>query len=421
MSTTAVFADWPSFQKEADNNGITDVLITDPTTKYSDLANNWGGGISVPSVIDNGISYTLYNGGYVDDTKGGARVQATTLSTASPAWNVQIDNTANSVAQLSTPVLVGTDLYALTTGSTSLYKSSAFDTTNWTGTVDIDNNDNTATFLAGGTTYISSVATDVTFIAPTTNITTEFALIPAVNNDAKYTIELLDSSDNVVATLVSDATIYGGYDTALNYYSGTEIPAGNYKIKLSITTDANNKITVTDISLSGNGWSLYKVAKSDGSATLLESGVGAANTPITHHDGNLYFGIYGGVQSYYQYKISTQALKRFEADDDFYWAGGTVVTVKEERDLGEALLLTDVDYAVFGSDSGTVYWREANNFATAGHEVDLTNYKADAGYIRSSIVAPGDGYIYFTSQGDISSTGNKGYLWKFKEDGRAHV
>ncbi len=417
ISATPAFAAWDSFQNTNTNNGVTDVLVTTPVTTYDDLDNNWAGGINAPSVIDTGVSYTLYNGGYVNGTNGGARMQATTLSTANPVWNVQIDNTADNISQLSTPVLVGSDLYALTTGSTTLYSSSVFNSTNWTGTASISNVNNDATFAAGSSDYIYSNTAEVSFIAATTNITTEFALTPAVNDDAKYTLELYDGSNNLVATLVNNATLYGGYSTALNYYSGTAIPAGNYKIKLTITTDATNPITVTSISLSGNGWKLYKVATATGAATLLESGVGAGNTPITHSGDYLYFGIYGGDRSYYQYKLSTPtALKKFEADDDFYWAGATVVTVPEERNIGGAEALVNVDYAVFGSDSGTVYWREVGSFDTAGHTVDLTLTQADAGHIRSSIVAPGDGYLYFTSQGNISSTGNPGYLWKFGEN-----
>jgi hypothetical protein len=206
--TGTAFAAWPGFQSDnCTNNGVIAASPAPPTASPSvaanQLANNFAGGIDAPSVIDNNcIAYTLYNGGYVFGTAGGARLQATTLSSpASPVWNIQLDATADNVPQLSTPVLVGTDLYALTTGSTTLYTSSAFDTTNWTGTASINNMSNTATFPANATSYIRSVGTDVTFIAPTTNITTEFTLTPAVNDAATYTIQLLDSGNSVVATL----------------------------------------------------------------------------------------------------------------------------------------------------------------------------------------------------------------------------
>ncbi|WP_449240796.1 hypothetical protein [Desulfoscipio gibsoniae] len=406
LAATPAFANWPSFQKDSSNNGITDVLVTTPSAVYDDLDNNFGGAINAPSVIDNGVSYTLYNGGYVDSTNGGARMQATTLSSGTPVWNEQIDTTANNVAQLSTPVLVGSNLYALTTGSTTLYRSATITPSDWEGTATIDDVSETATFPADDTTYIYTEEADVEFIAPTTNINTRFELTPAVNDAALYTIELFDDSDVHVATLVDEAILYGTFDEALNYYDGPEIPAGDYKLKLTIETDATNAITgVTDISLSGNGWNLYKVATSTGTETLLESGIGAANTPLAHCGDYLYFGIYGGDRDYYQYNISTPALNEFDAGEDFYWAGATVVEVNT------------TDYAVFGSDSGTVYWREVGDFETAGCEVDLTTHEANAGNVRSSIVAPGDGYLYFTSQGDISSTGNPGYLWKFEEDG----
>ena len=142
ISATPAFAAWPGFQNTNTNNGVTDVLVTTPVTTYDDLDSNWAGGINAPSVINNGVSYTLYNGGYVYGTNGG--MQATTLSTASPVWNVQIDNTADNISQLSTPVLVGSDLYALTTGSTTLYSSSVFNTTNWTGTASISDVNNDA-------------------------------------------------------------------------------------------------------------------------------------------------------------------------------------------------------------------------------------------------------------------------------------
>ena len=159
--TVTAYAAWPSFQNDADNNGVIPVSpappTASPTVAANQLANNYGGGIDAPSVIDdNCIAYTLYNGGYVFGTAGGARLQATTLSSPTPAvWNVQLDATADNVPQLSTPVLVGTDLYALTTGSTSLYGSSAFDT-ELTGTATINNMNNTATFPANSTTNIRS-------------------------------------------------------------------------------------------------------------------------------------------------------------------------------------------------------------------------------------------------------------------------
>lgn len=404
--TVTAYAAWPSFQNDADNNGVIPVSpappTASPTVAANQLANNYGGGIDAPSVIDdNCIAYTLYNGGYVFGTAGGARLQATTLSSPTPAvWNVQLDATADNVPQLSTPVLVGTDLYALTTGSTSLYGSSAFDTTNWTGTATINNMNNTATFPANSTTNIRSVATDVTFIAPTTNITTEFTLTPAVNDAATYTIELLDSGNSVIATLVSGATLYGGYSTALNYYSGAAIPAGSYKIKLTITTDGTNPIEVTDISLYGSGWSLYCIDTTTTPAnnpSPIATGVGAANTPITHCGDYLYFGIYGGVRSYYQYDISTPALNQFAASEDFYWAGATTVTLDE------------TNYVVFGSDSGTVYLRNVASFASTGTTSSPgVGLSITPGAIRSTIVNGGDGYYYFTSAG----TGTNGYVWR---------
>ena len=96
------------------------------------------------------------------------------------------------------------------------------DTANWTGTATINNMNNTATFPANSTTNIRSVAADVTFIAPD-QYNREFTLTPAVNDAATYTIELARFRQHNCDPV--GAALYGGYSTALNYYSGAAIPA----------------------------------------------------------------------------------------------------------------------------------------------------------------------------------------------------
>jgi hypothetical protein len=435
-SSTLAFAAWPGFQNDCTNNGVTDVLVTSPVTTYDDLANNgaWTG-VSSPSVLNNGVAYSVYNGGTPSGAAGGARVQATTLSTAAPVWNIQLNDQADNISQLSTPVLADDTLYVLSTDTANLYTSSAYSTSVWTagGGASIDNPTNVATFLQNTTSYIYSNNAEVTFAEAVDTLNLELGLVAGNNTSSSYTLQLYDSSDNLKYTLFSGVTIYGAYGNPINTYNGN-IAAGSYKIKLTINAGNDNDVTGTFIKLDGYFWQLNGIdtmtTPTDNPAPLKDSGngdvryAGQANTPITHCGDYIYWGIYGGTKTYYQYKLSTGALNTFTpADDNFYWAGATAVTVTEAREVGcgAAEALVDVDYAVFGSDSGTVYWRDVADFENTGYSVDLTTVStpsvADAGRVRSSIVAPGDGYIYFTSQGDTSSTGKPGYLWKFEEDG----
>lgn len=407
LAVSPAFATWFSFQNTSANNGTTQVLLNNPSANGIELEDNFANsGVDATSVINNGVVYTLYNGGYAYNTQGGARMQASLLSTGTKQWNKLLDDNSFDVAQLSTPVIAGNYIYAATTGSTAFYNSSSISTAGWTGTANIGNT--SAVFAAGASNHIITRTAAVNIISPVDKITTEFGLIPAVNNSAKYTIQLCRSNGSLYKTLINDATLYGGYETALNEYSGTPIPAGNYKLKLIITTDATHPITVTSIKLSCNGWKLHKISKNNGNFTTVASGVGSANTPLTKAGNYVYFGIYGGEKCYYQYKItSPTSLKKFNANDDFYWAGATDVSNVNGK-----------NYVVFGSDSGTVYWREVNNFAGAGFSVSLQNQQPYAGKIRSSIVKIGS-TLYFTSQGRITGSSNdkKGYLWKFNKNG----
>jgi hypothetical protein len=118
LSVTA-FAVWPSFQGHVDNNGVIAVQppITTPSVTPVSLT---GGGIESTSVINNGVAYTLYNGGTPSGAAGGARLRATTLANPpTQFFDIQIDPSANNIQQLSTPYLdtAANTLYVATSSS----------------------------------------------------------------------------------------------------------------------------------------------------------------------------------------------------------------------------------------------------------------------------------------------------------------
>jgi hypothetical protein len=116
--TVTALAAWPSFQNDATNNGVIaappgiDPPIASGTTPTTvSLTNNGAqySGVDTATVISSGgVAYTLYNGGSVSGTTGGARLQATNMSNASTLWNIQISSTSPTVTDsfiLSTPYL----------------------------------------------------------------------------------------------------------------------------------------------------------------------------------------------------------------------------------------------------------------------------------------------------------------------------
>lgn len=413
---TAAFAAWPSFQNTNTNNGVTEVLVTTPATPvaYDDLPNNgaWTGVSSTSVIDDDCVAYTLYNGGIPSGADGGARLQATTLFDASEVWNIQLNGQADNLSQLSTPYLDTTNdiLYALATYNVNLLSSTS--PTAWLDAPTGNPLPSPYTFTVGTTTIYYDGT--ITIGAPLDSAEFATDYVTAAGVTISGTLTLTDTTSSATYTLTGS----GWKDYNFNLYAYSTIPAGTYDVELEVTTDT--AVDVSSFKFNESRWALYAVSNLSSNpptATQKQTGFGQANTPISYDgSGNLYFAIYGGDRSYYQYNIAGDLLNTFTPGDNFYLAGATVVTVKEARDLGSVEALVDVDYAVFGSDSGTVYWREVADFENAGYDVDLTATEAGAGSVRSSIVAPGDGYIYFTSQGDTSSTGNPGYLWKFEED-----
>ncbi len=402
------FAAWNSFQGNNDNNGTISVAppTSTPTTVTAvDLSvNNPNGdvysGVDAETVMNNGVAYTLYNGGVTSGYAGGARLRATTVSTGAQVWDIQLDACVNNESQISTPYLdtVSGKLYTAVTFSTSIFAD--YTAAGWTasGTASIDTTTGIATFGAG-TGAISKtimIADNVNYLYLPSNL---------IGTDGTYTISLL-SGGTVYQTLGSGyVSPWGTYDS----YTGTQIAAGTYTLKIEVTGNTA-AATMNQIVVKRSDWRLYCISNLSatyptvtrllGSDYIDPDYEGQINTPIgCDGDGNIYFGVYGGTHSYYQLNTASLALAQFNAgSEDFYWAGAVKVTDG-----------SNVDYIVFGSESGKVYVRSKTAFASTGSVIDLAPLAPATyapGQIRSSMVAYG-GKVYFTSKG----TGT-GLLWR---------
>jgi hypothetical protein len=186
-----------------------------------------------------------------------------------------------------------------------------------------------------------------------------------------------------------------------------EVPMTQNQMQLSTPyIDDNSANLYVLISHTDNTWTLFDVNIGIVPApqpTPLAKGVGQPNTPITGYVATntelryLYFGAFNGAKSssYYQYDLQTGTLAAFAAQDDFYWAGATIVSINNNP------------FVVFGGDKGVIYVNPVGaNFTTSARIIQLVNTINNPGAIRSSIVSNGD-YIYFTSQGTSS-----GILWQ---------
>jgi hypothetical protein len=408
MSTTA-FAAWPGFQSGTSSNGIIRAGVP-PTSApaVTTLGLPYGGaeysGVDAESVVDaaNDVAYTLYNGGKAANAWGGARVQATTLSTGSTLWNVQVDSLADDVQQLSTPGLRGSTLYAATTHYNNVLAST--DSTGWTG--------------AG----VSGAG--FSFPAGTTTITYSGAVIPSDYWQPQFATDI----DISASGLSGDVTLSQGGSTALDftsqsYYpgygrwtlynnSGAMLDDGTYDVTFTVNNNTGSTVEASSLRLLVSAWSLTALTNLSSSAPTLTTisppagcGYGQANTPVGLDPSgvNIYLGIYEGDRSYYLC-MESGAMNRFIPDggDDFYWAGMTF-------SIAAAASMTPV--VMFGGDKGVIYIRDWQNFATQGKTLDIGDIAgvADVGQIRSSVISivPMYGKLYFTSKG----TGNNGYLW----------
>ena len=393
------FAAWTQFQGGGDNNGV--ISVAPPTTNpqtvlrvglptndpynpawYSNYVWN---SVDVTPLISGGKAYTLYNGGVTNGTLGGARLGITDLATGNTC-SLQISGIADNSFILSTPVIVGSDIYAAVTDLVFFDVTEPFDSTHWPSSLPSGMN-YVDTFLAfddNATGSVESTGYDIDFLYPMNTFTMFSDVTTGNGTPVNYSLTLKDSN-NVTYPVVVNASA-PGTGVSVMTYNGATIPAGHYKLIVTIGAHTYEG-KFWSVTFKENGWSLFKienfatnpnVSRVQDSTNTDISYPGQANTPITYADGNLYWGIYGGTKSYYQLNLNNSALAVFNANDDFYLAGAAV--------LG--------GYAYFGGDSGTLYKRDVSDFASTGTVIDNIN----AGRIRSSVAANGTD-IYFTTQG----------------------
>lgn len=382
-------AAWNSFQGNDGNNGTASNAVTNPiSTSVLNLTTNGYpfSGVDVTPVINDHYAYTLYNGGDVNGTAGGARMSCVDLNTNATVWNEQIDDLAENAQQLSTPYYdTVNDMLFVGTNSTE-NGLAGVSLSQWTGSGIV----NGALVIPANSTVsitYSNLALDgdysqayfMTGITPSGNLTGSVTLV----NNATH-----------VSYNYGTSYAYAGYEFGLYNNSGTTVPAGVYTVTITLTSDVAVNSTVP-ISCVESYWTLFMVDASDGSAAPLTDGAGQINTPITAYGQYLYFGIYEGDRCYYQFDVNNDSLIAYQPNngEDFYWAGAAVVD----------------GYVVFGSESGKVYKRPIGaTFGSAtGAVYDLNNYDPitvpNPGAVRSSICYDGSNF-YFTSNG--------GYLWK---------
>ena len=408
----AAFAAWPSFQNLNVNNGVITTgtpPITSPDLTHAQLpsASAWLG-VDATSVMNNGIAYTLYDGGV-----NGAILQATNLSNGGTVWNVELldagaknptDVRANNISQLSTPYIDTTNgwIYAAKSYNENILPPST--ASNWT--------------LDGEA--ITGIPITIPTGAHTLKYIGTFALPAAYRSGLQIDSGINTASENLSAT--AEVNVGGtAYNLGTSKSFGGEfiiynnanvlVPSGDAGLTINIDNQTGGALTVSkDITFSITEWALYGVKTSDGSLSRLANGYGQPNTPIGYSSPNyIYWGIYEGDRCYYQGRVSPQGALANKVSytpsggDDFYWAGAAPVMVA-----------SGTEYVVFGGDSGKVYVRPPASFASgSGNIITLT---PTPGQIRSSVVAPdvgtdADNYIYFTSKG----TGVDGRLWRIQK------
>ncbi len=418
------FAAWNQFQGSNDNNGVISVAppTSTPTVTEIDLPRNGSplevySGVDAETVINNGVAYTLYNGGIKNNNVGGARLHAATVSTGAQVWDIQLDNDADNESQLSTPYLdtVNGKLYTTVTIRTPIFDINSVATWTASGDASIDTTTGVATFGAGTGVISTSIDIDddVNYLYLPSNLYST-----GTSPSGSYTIRLM-SGGTLYRTLSSGAvTTYGTYDN----YNDIQIAHGTYTLEIEVINNTSDDVKMSQIVINRYDWRLYCVSNLSansptvtmllGSSSLAPTQIntnyeGQITTPLYYDDGKLYFGVYGGTHSYYQYDLSTSTLVTFtpsvtpgSVGEDFYWAGAVKVNDGTQ------------DYIVFGSDSGKVYVRSKTAFGTNGTETDLSTITPHGqpavvpGEIRSSMVLY-NGKVYFTSKGD----GNNGWLW----------
>ena len=423
LSTTTVFAQWPSFQKDSNNNGvITGVAppissqVTVRDKKLDDSTGFTHSGVNTTPVMqtvkynggttDTTIAYVLYGADDALGTTGGARLAAYDVATGNDLWNIQLAKTENYATQLSTPVITSEDtMYAAVTNIISIVDYKDYDGADTSGSVDISNG--VATFNGNGTVS-TPVGSEVKFNQPihTLYVTTNLKLA-AAGQTANYKIRLIDKADPTnIYTLFDKTAVFSSYGGTYDTYNGTPIPAGEYKITLEVNPSAGATVTASNFQMIRYESELYEIkdidtddpkaniAKTNATPAVDMRGEGQVNTPLYVSGDYLYAGMYGGTRSYYQYNINTGELKTFAANDDFYNAGAVVVD----------------DYVYFGGDEGNIYKLSVSGFTKVDQRA------LGDGPIRSSVATDGTD-LYLTSRG----VGVNGHIHKINPTTLADV
>lgn len=401
--SVGAFADWVSFQKDATNNGTVPTGATPPTSTtpvISSLQLDTNGttyiGVDTTPVIHGNNAYTVYNGGVVNGTAGGARLSSVNLTSGTSNWNIQLDADAKDVQQLCTPY------YDATNNNEALYAGVSYlndELSNKTM------EDWESTAISGGTLTIPAHST--------VNLTLTAMIQSGISSSSYFTTDIWCYNSGAYSGTVSmyntaDQTLYSfgtSYSYADSYFSlynnnGSTLPSGTYIVFLSLTNDTDTAVTSNHIAYMLYKWRVYKVAITNNVASipqLLKEGYGQIATPITAGSDNtnkyIYFGIYQGDRNYYQLNTgNTTDVRSFSvtSGEGYYWAGAAVVGSN----------------VYFGSDEGYVYMRPiGSNFdsSSAGAYKNLTSIVSGPGGVRSSICYDGSN-LYLTTK--------NAYLWQ---------
>lgn len=407
-SASVVFAAWPSFQNDLDNNGVlsgtplttqagTGVTLSSGTyltqTTFNKAGSSFLGTVNNTAVIDDGYAYYLYNGAGSSGSYYGGRIAKYNLSTGAEVWNKQ--TTTSAFAQLSTPALVGDTLYFLSTGSAPAF-------TNAPAVVNIPANSYSTVInnvtLAGTSSARLFVQAAIDAASSSTNI----SLSVRVTKPDSSTVDLNMDNNSATETGAPTTMALSTTSSSLNKnYATVFATAGTYTIEFKYTNnDGSNAgiVNVSDCQLFENSFQLKKIADVTAANPSVESvysftASGQANTPISYDGTYLYFGRWtseNGAGSYYQYKISDGTLKTYNTNRGYYWVGATVVGGN----------------VYFGCDDGYLHYRSVSAFDTTGGTIAASgNYT-----IRSSVVHY---YNENTEQDELYFSAKNGYLYRY--------
>lgn len=422
LSVTA-FASWNQFQGNSSHSGlITSDQVPTSTPSLNEALElsksyDWEAGKGLPGVdaapiVYGDTAFIAYYGGPGDDSDGGLRVSAVSLSdNPQEVWSTRLlssrdqdDMDTDNIQQLGTPYYDDTEavLYVPVTYTKNVL--SGLGTPTATRGVRISDT-GLVTVNSVGNIYYNDVViegnTKMTYFA--TGITV--AQNQVITGSVTFT-----ASDG---TTYSYGTSYGyaGYEFCLYNNANVDIPAGTYTVNIYLNSSKSCTGTQPLRGITPY-WRLfylrayetqaatYGLVAQEADGTYVQ-GAGQFNTPLTSvtYGGHkyLYFGIYDGDRAYYQFRYayrnySDNALTKFvpaEANDGFYWAGAAAVGGN----------------VVFGAENGYLYSRPiGDTFGTAtGTKLDLKTVKSDAGAVRSSICYDGTN-LYLTTK--------NAYLWK---------